>query len=191
MSPAIRASLYLPGIPSPAPSQLTDGCVRRGVSHAAADSFDIAQASGHRSPLRSGSERGAQLALRASLPDFALTGSIAQMPVRSLLNYWPLQVAPGARVWIDQDIFAGTMGPIVFETHLTPGMLNLPVLPDEALSLTSPDERRKLSRRSHPSQRRFRQRHPDRRHSAADFYRGHRRQSGGHQRPCFDPHLAY
>ena len=44
----------------------------------------------------------------------------------------------GARDWIDSDIFAGTLGPIDFETHFTPGMLDLPVLPDDALSLTFP-----------------------------------------------------
>ena len=47
------------------------------------------------------------------------------------MRYWPLQVAPGAREWIDRNIFAGTMGPIAFETHFTPGMLDPPVLPDE------------------------------------------------------------
>jgi hypothetical protein len=69
-------------------------------------------------------------------PGLNLTGSIAQIPVRQLLRYWPLQVAPGAREWIDLDIFAGTMGPIAFETHFAPGMLDMPVLPDDSMLLT-------------------------------------------------------
>jgi len=61
---------------------------------------------------------------------------IAAMPVRSLLRYWPLPVAPGARSWIDENIFAGEMGPLVAETNFTPGMLDQDILPEESLKLT-------------------------------------------------------
>ncbi len=131
---AIRASLNLPGI-LPAPVALQTA-VFKGVYHAAADSFDIAQASITAPQFDLEVKGGAQLGTPGQAPGLTVTGSIAQIPVRSLLNYWPLQVAPGARDWIDQDIFAGTMGPINFVTHFAPGMLDLPFLPDESLSLT-------------------------------------------------------
>lgn len=133
---AIRAGLNLPGIlPSPVTLQTA---VFKGVYHAGPRSFDIAQASIMAPQFDLEVKGGAQLGDPGQSPGLNLTGSIAQIPVRALLNYWPLLVAHGARDWIDKDIFAGTMGPINFETHFTPGMLDLPVLPDDSLSLTFP-----------------------------------------------------
>jgi len=69
-------------------------------------------------------------------PAVEMSGSLRPMPVRALLRYWPLTVEADARWWIDGNIFAGTIGPILFETHFAPGMLDQPVLPDPSLKLT-------------------------------------------------------
>lgn len=86
--------------------------------------------------------------------DFALTGSgaltlnddgapgltvharIAALPVRTLLHYWPLAVAPGAREWIDNNIFAGTIGPLVADCDFAPGMLDRDILPEDSVNMT-------------------------------------------------------
>jgi hypothetical protein len=69
-------------------------------------------------------------------PGLALSGQIAALPVRTLLTYWPVFAAPGARAWIDANVFAGTMGPAQFQVNLAPGAADQPVLPTEALNLT-------------------------------------------------------
>lgn len=69
-------------------------------------------------------------------PGLTMQGSIAALPVRTLLDYWPVFAATGARAWIDANIFAGTMGPAQFETDFAPGVADLPVLPTNALKLT-------------------------------------------------------
>ncbi|HWA68748.1 MAG TPA: DUF3971 domain-containing protein [Rhizomicrobium sp.] len=61
---------------------------------------------------------------------------IAALPIRTLLHYWPLLVAPGARDWIDANIFAGTIGPLDAETNFTPGLLDQAILPEDSLKLT-------------------------------------------------------
>lgn len=71
-------------------------------------------------------------------PGIAVSGKLAPLPVKTLLRYWPLGVASGARGWIDANILQGTLGPFVFETHFTPGMLDQGVLPDDSLKLTFP-----------------------------------------------------
>ncbi len=71
-------------------------------------------------------------------PGIAVTGKLAPLPVRTLLHYWPLAVAAGSRDWIDANIFAGTLGPMNFETHFPPGLLDQDTLPDESLKLTFP-----------------------------------------------------
>ncbi|MEO8301266.1 MAG: DUF3971 domain-containing protein, partial [Rhizomicrobium sp.] len=93
-----------------------------------------------------------KLNLRAA--DFALDGSgtvtlndsgspglvakarIPAMPVRDLLRYWPNPVAPGAREWIEANIFAGEIGPLEAQTNFAPGMLDQAIFPEEALTLT-------------------------------------------------------
>jgi len=92
--------------------------------------------------------------LNLTAPGFALNGSgtvtftdtgspglvakaqIPALPVRTLLRYWPLQVAPGARGWIDENIFAGDIGPLEAETNFAPGMLDQDILPEDSLKLT-------------------------------------------------------
>ena len=69
-------------------------------------------------------------------PGLEINGVLKAMPVRTLMRYWPLQAAPGARTWINANIFAGALGPLVFETHFTPGMMDLAVLPEEAMKLS-------------------------------------------------------
>ncbi|HEY0104968.1 MAG TPA: AsmA-like C-terminal domain-containing protein [Rhizomicrobium sp.] len=91
--------------------------------------------------------RGGALALSASgkitlvdnqSPAMDLKGRIEPLAVRDLLHYWPLDIGAGARGWIDANIPSGTLGPIVFETHLPAGAMDLPVMPDGALSMTFP-----------------------------------------------------
>ncbi len=69
-------------------------------------------------------------------PGLVMSGKIAALPVRTLLTYWPVFAAPGARAWIDANVFAGSMGPAQFETNFAPGDADLPVLPTAALKLT-------------------------------------------------------
>ena len=69
-------------------------------------------------------------------PGLVAKARIPAMPVRSLLRYWPLPVAPGARSWIDDNIFAGAIGPLEAQTNFAPGMLDQDILPEDALKLT-------------------------------------------------------
>ena len=65
-----------------------------------------------------------------------LHGKAAPIPVRTLLAYWPVFAASGAREWIDANVFAGTMGPAEFQTNFAPGDTDKPVLATDALKLT-------------------------------------------------------
>ncbi|MBW8707831.1 MAG: hypothetical protein JF627_00920 [Alphaproteobacteria bacterium] len=76
-----------------------------------------------------------------TLNDNGAPGVVAKVripatPVRTLLRYWPLPAAPGARSWIDENIFAGEMGPLEAETNFPPGMLDQDILPEDSLKLT-------------------------------------------------------
>ena len=71
-------------------------------------------------------------------PGIAVTGKLAPLPVKTLLHYWPLPVAEGARAWIDANIFAGSLGPMNFETHFPTGLLDQDALPDDSMKLTFP-----------------------------------------------------
>ncbi len=130
-----RAVLNLAGmLPQPVTLQ---SAVFKAVYHAAENTFDIARAAVAAPQFNLELKGQVQLnAKPGQAPGLNVTGSIAQLPVLRLLQYWPLQVAPGAREWIAEDIFAGVMGPISFETHFAPGMLDMPVLPDDSLLLT-------------------------------------------------------
>ncbi|MEI9989348.1 MAG: AsmA-like C-terminal domain-containing protein [Rhizomicrobium sp.] len=78
-------------------------------------------------------------------PVMDLTGRIEPLAIRDMLHYWPLDIGGGARDWIASNIFAGTLGPVVFETHLPAGALDLPVVPDGALLMTFPITNAELS----------------------------------------------
>jgi hypothetical protein len=69
-------------------------------------------------------------------PGLVAKARIPAMPVRQLLRYWPLLVAPGAREWIEANIFAGDIGPLVAQSNFAPGMLDQVIYPDEALNLS-------------------------------------------------------
>jgi hypothetical protein len=69
-------------------------------------------------------------------PGLVAKAHIPAMPVRTLLRYWPIPVAPGARDWIDQNIFSGEMGPLDAESNFAPGMLDQVIFPEESLKLT-------------------------------------------------------
>jgi hypothetical protein len=71
-------------------------------------------------------------------PAIELKGQIAPMGVRDVLRFWPRDVAAGGRDWIDRNAFAGTLGPIAFETHFPAGVLDEPLLPEGALKVTIP-----------------------------------------------------
>lgn len=69
-------------------------------------------------------------------PGLVAKGHIPAMPVRQLLNYWPLNVAGGARDWIDNNIFAGDMGPLDAQVNFAPGMMDQDILPEGSVKLT-------------------------------------------------------
>ena len=67
-----------------------------------------------------------------------IDAKIAAIGVRDLLHYWPLQIGDGARRWIDAHVSAGRVGPIVLHTHILPGALDQPALPEDAVAMTFP-----------------------------------------------------
>jgi hypothetical protein len=69
-------------------------------------------------------------------PGLTLNGRIDAMPVRTVMRYWPLPVAPGAREWIDQNVFSGTLGPLLVQADFSPGMLDQAILPDDSMKLS-------------------------------------------------------
>lgn len=69
-------------------------------------------------------------------PGLTAQARIPALPVRTLLRYWPLPVAPGARNWIDENIFAGMIGPLEAQTNFAPGMLDQEILPEDSLKMT-------------------------------------------------------
>lgn len=68
-------------------------------------------------------------------PEIDLQGRVAAMNIREALDYWPLQMAGGARAWIEENVTAGRVGPILIETHIPVGALDLPALPENALNV--------------------------------------------------------
>lgn len=71
-------------------------------------------------------------------PAVDMDGTVAQLDIRELLRFWPLQIADGGRRWIDANVSGGRLGPILVHTHIAAGALDQPVLPDNALSVTFP-----------------------------------------------------
>lgn len=69
-------------------------------------------------------------------PGLVAKARIPALPVRTLLRYWPIPVAEGAREWIDENIFAGDIGPLEAQTNFSPGMLDQDILPEDSLSMT-------------------------------------------------------
>jgi len=71
-------------------------------------------------------------------PSIAVDGKFNAIAVRDLLHYWPLHVVPGGRAWIDANISAGRIGPVLIHTKIPMGAFDRPALPDEAVSVTFP-----------------------------------------------------
>ncbi len=69
-------------------------------------------------------------------PGLVAKARIPSLPIRTLLRYWPQPVAPGARDWIDANIFAGMIGPLEAATNFAPGVLDQAILPEESLKIT-------------------------------------------------------
>lgn len=68
-------------------------------------------------------------------PTVDITGSFAALKVRDLVRFWPLGAASGGREWVDANMPAGTVGPVNFALHLTPGALDQPALTPDAISV--------------------------------------------------------
>ena len=98
--------------------------------------FNITRASLTAPALALSANGSIALGTDGQTPGVAVTGKLAQLPVRTLLHYWPLPVAAGARDWIAANIFAGSLGPLTFETHFPVGMLDEEILPDDSMKLT-------------------------------------------------------
>ena len=73
--------------------------------------------------------------LQNQSPAMELSGTVAQIGVRDLLRYWPIDAAKGARDWVDTNMFAGTAGPAAFQMHFQAGALDGAALPASALSV--------------------------------------------------------
>ena len=131
-----RIALNVPGVFAEAvgfQSLQLDGDYELG-SH----TFDIARASLTAPAFALSAKGSIILGTDGQSPGIAVTGKLAPLPVHTLLHYWPLPVAAGARAWIAANIFAGSLGPLTFETHFPLGMLDQEILPDDALKLTFP-----------------------------------------------------
>jgi Protein of unknown function/AsmA-like C-terminal region len=109
-----------------------------GDYQVASRTFDITRASLTAPGFDFSSSGAITLGEDGQAPGIAMSGNLAALPVRTLLRYWPLPMVEGARSWIDANIFAGTLGPVSFETHFPAGLLDQDVLPDESLTLTFP-----------------------------------------------------
>ncbi len=71
-------------------------------------------------------------------PAIDLSGRIDAISVREALGYWPATLGTGAHDWIDDNISAGQVGPIVIEAHIPAGALDAPALPESALNISFP-----------------------------------------------------
>ncbi|HVZ27232.1 MAG TPA: AsmA-like C-terminal domain-containing protein, partial [Rhizomicrobium sp.] len=133
---SLRAALDMPGVFS-GPVALQSVSFR-GRWHASSRNFDIERFEINAPQFALSAKGQVQLGNPGQAPGLALTASLQPIAARTLLRYWPMQVAVGAREWIDANIFAGQMGPVSVETHFAPGMLDEAVLPDDAMRLSFP-----------------------------------------------------
>ncbi|HEV2560877.1 MAG TPA: DUF3971 domain-containing protein, partial [Rhizomicrobium sp.] len=68
-------------------------------------------------------------------PAIDLDGKVGAMDVREALHYWPLHIGEGAREWIDANVSAGRVGPILIKARIPAGALDQPALPEDALDV--------------------------------------------------------
>ena len=131
-----RADFNMPGV-LPAPVQLKSAAFR-GRYNAGTRSFDVQRFTVSGPGLALDAKGQVALGEPGQSPGIMVTGTLAPIAVRAALGYWPMQWAPDARDWINQNILAGNVGPMAFETHFTPGQLDQPFLPDDSLKLSFP-----------------------------------------------------
>lgn len=86
----------------------------------------------------SGNLRGSAVVDSSGVQDVRLSGSVAPLMLVDLMTYWPNGLADGARDWIVANIPEGRVGPLQINAALPAGALDMPALPDSALSVTFP-----------------------------------------------------
>jgi AsmA-like C-terminal region/Protein of unknown function len=109
----------------------------RGSYVTATRSIAIDQALLFGGPL-SANFSGAVTLANGQSPGIDIAGKVNAISIRDLLHYWPLQLAGGVRNWIDNNMAAGRIGPIAVRTHILPGALDQPALPEDAVAITFP-----------------------------------------------------
>ena len=71
------------------------------------------------------------------LPDIRLEGPIeGRIGPREVLAYWPLALADGARVWVDEHVISGQLRNAQLDLNVNAEALAQGMLPNESLSLT-------------------------------------------------------
>lgn len=86
----------------------------------------------------SGNLRGSATVDPSGVQDVQLSGSLAPVMLADLLTYWPNGIAEGARDWIVANVPEGRVGPLQITAALPAGVLDLPAIPDSALTVTFP-----------------------------------------------------
>lgn len=125
-------------MPDMLPSDLSQvACSIRGTYIQSSRQIVVEQAAVSGGPLAASFAGTVSLSPGQS-PGIAMDGKVSSIGVRDFLRYWPLAIGHGARIWIDSNIAAGTMGPILVHTDLAPGALDHPVLPENALTVRFP-----------------------------------------------------
>jgi uncharacterized protein DUF3971/AsmA-like protein len=103
-----------------------------------ADDIVTIQHIGVEAPSLAFDASGAVSFAASTSPAITLSGSVGAMAVKDLLQYWPMTIGKGARKWIEENIPAGTAGPLALQTQIPAGALDAGLLPDSALTLTFP-----------------------------------------------------
>lgn len=71
------------------------------------------------------------------LPDLRLSGPIdGDIGVRDVLAYWPVELADGARIWVDEHVIGGRGYGAMFEIDIPAEAIVAGVLPDDAMRLS-------------------------------------------------------
>ena len=68
-------------------------------------------------------------------PAIEVHGTTGAIDIRQMLVYWPLDVADGARRWVDENVSAGRVGAMRIEANIATGALDAPFLPEDALDV--------------------------------------------------------
>ncbi len=85
-----------------------------------------------------GNLRGSAAVNASGIQDVQLSGNVAPVMLADLLTFWPNGIADGARDWIVTNVPQGRVGPLQINAALPAGVLDLPELPDSALTVTFP-----------------------------------------------------